>query len=411
MSKKQVIILLLFVFVIILVNNFITQFFNVPLRLKMSSELESSRRRISSQALFDYVWIDVKQSYFDHTMNGQKWRRWKDHYRGKIHTDEDAKVAINTMLSSLNDPYSNYMNREEYMNQTMDINASVTGIGVNISSIDGKITVVGVIEGSPAQSSQILENDIIYKVDGVETSGMPLSDVAQKVRGKEGSIVELKILRGDKKLTKKIKRKVVMIKSVKSSVDKEIGYIQIMSFIGTSTSKEFLDALHKTDKTKGLIIDLRGNSGGLLPNAVFITSLFLNKGDDLVSIVGRGGYKKVIKASDVQYKVDKPVVVLVDGLSASASEIFSGAMKDYHRATIIGTNTFGKGMVQEIVPLPNLTGMNLTIAKYLTPNGIDINHKGIVPDVKVELTLDDVKKKNDKQLLVAKQELRKLIDN
>ena len=131
--------------------------------------------------------------------------------------------------------------------------------------------------------------------------------------------------------------------------------------------------------------------------------------NDIVSIIGRNGYRNRIKAQNTQLMIDKPLIVMVDGGSASASEILSGALKDYHKAKILGTRTYGKGMVQQIVPLPNGTGINLTIAKYLTPNGTDINEKGIEPDINVELTIDDMKANNDKQLIIAKKELKKMI--
>ena len=204
-------------------------------------------------------------------------------------------------------------------------------------------------------------------------------------------------------------RKEIKIKTVKSSViDKNIGYIQISSFIDSTTPNEFLEALEKTKDTQGLIIDLRGNTGGLLPNAVFIANLFIPKGN-IVSIVGRNGYKYDINAQDTEFSIKKPTVVLVDGNSASASEILSGALKDYNKAKLLGTTTYGKGMVQKIIPMPNETGLNLTIAKYLTPKGTDINKKGITPDIQVEFSLKDVKTNNDAQLQAAKNVLSKML--
>ena len=185
-------------------------------------------------------------------------------------------------------------------------------------------------------------------------------------------------------------------------MDKNIGYIQILSFIGSTTSNEFLEALEKTEKTDGLILDLRGNPGGLLPNAVFIANLFIQEGK-IVSVVGRNGFKQDLIAQEADYNVNKPLIVLIDHSSASASEILSGALKDYNKAKLVGTTTYGKGMVQQVMPMPNETGLNLTIAKYLTPKGTDINKKGITPDVNVELTLDDLKKNKDAQLDIAKK--------
>ena len=239
-------------------------------------------------------------------------------------------------------------------------------------------------------------------------SGLPLSDVANMVRGPENTFVELTILRGKDKFTKKVIRKEIKIKTVRSSVEKNIGYIQIMTFIGSTTPNEFMEALEKTKKTDGLILDLRGNTGGLLPNAIFIANLFIPEGN-IVSIVGRNGYKYDICAQDTDFSINKPMIVLVDGASASASEILSGALKDYKKAKLIGSQTYGKGMVQKIIPLPNETGLNLTVAKYLTPKGIDINKKGITPDVEVNFTMEDVKRQNDVQLSTAKTILNEMI--
>ena len=159
-----------------------------------------------------------------------------------------------------------------------------------------------------------------------------------------------------------------------------------------------------------MIIDIRGNTGGLLPNAVFVTNLFIPKGK-IVSIVGRNGFHYDIMAQDNDVNIEKPVIILVDGASASASEIFSGAMKDYHRAKLVGTKTYGKGMVQKIIPMPNETGLNLTIAKYLTPKGKDINKLGINPDINLPLSQDNIGSVNDIQLETAKNIMEKMISS
>ena len=169
-----------------------------------------------------------------------------------------------------------------------------------------------------------------------------------------------------------------------------------------------MEALENTADSRGLIIDLRGNTGGLLPNAIFISNIFIHKGK-IVSIVGRNGYHFDVMAEDKNVNIDKPVILLVDGASASASEIFSGAMKDYHKAKLVGTKTYGKGMVQKIIPMPNETGINLTIAKYLTPKGNDINKLGIKPDVEVQLKRKDILERHDTQLEKAKDMMTQMI--
>ncbi|MFR1672294.1 MAG: S41 family peptidase [Candidatus Gastranaerophilaceae bacterium] len=405
MKKKQVIIFIAFVLILFALNKFLMNANNFSID-EMPDMV--NKDHVTSQKLFDNTWDIIQDNYYDSTMNNQEWKRWKEHYRGKIKSDADAKIAIDTMLASLNDPYSRYMSKEEYTEQNNSINSKITGIGVNISSIAGKIHIINVMDGTPAQFSNLLPNDIILSIDGKDVNGLSLSEVANLVRGPENTFVQLTVMRNKDKLIKKVMRKEIKIKTVKASVDKNIGYIQISSFIGSTTPNEFMEALEKTKNTEGLILDLRGNTGGLLPNAIFIANLFIPQGN-IVSIVGRNGYKYDIYAQDTDYGINKPTVVLVDNASASASEILSGALKDYKKATLVGTKTFGKGMVQKIIPMQNETGLNLTIAKYLTPKGTDINKKGINPDIKVNFTLNDIKSHNDAQLQTAKNVLSKML--
>ena len=224
------------------------------------------------------------------------------------------------------------------------------------------------------------------------------------------SFVDLEILRENKRISKKIKRAEIKIKTVESEImDKEIGYIRIVSFISSEGPVEFIDAMNKVKDTNALILDLRGNTGGLFQNAVFVANMFLDEGK-IVKVIGRGGHNSSYTAEEKEYTYDKPLIVLVDGESASASEIVSAALKDNGRAMIVGTKTFGKGVVQKVYDMPNNMGMNLTIARYLTPNGNDINKKGIEPNYFVEITKDDFEKNNDSQLNFAKNMLRNEIE-
>lgn len=402
MNKKHFIIAFILIAVLLFFNTLLHDIYVKLISTPNNVQTVVNTEQISAQKLFDKSWKTIKKHYYNKDMNEQDWYRWKAHYQGKIKTEDDAYVAINTMLASLNDPYSKFLSKREFSELNTSIDSKITGIGVNILSNAGKIIILNVIEGTPASSSGVKSGDIIFSVNKKEVSGMTVSDVAGLVRGPENSTVELTLLRNDKKIIKTIKRKEIKIKTVKSSVDKNIGYIQILSFIGSTTSNEFIEALEKTEKTDGLILDLRGNPGGLLPNAIFIANLFISKGK-IVSIVGRNGFKQDFTAQETNYNIKKPLVVLIDHSCASASEILSGALKDYKKAKLVGTTTYGKGMVQQVIPMPNETGLNLTIAKYLTPNGTDINKKGITPDINIELTFDDLKKNNDTQLDMAKK--------
>lgn len=377
-----------------------------PMLVQNQKSIDTTR--VSPQRLFDNSWQTIKNEYYDHNFNHQHWARWKSHYQGKIKTEADAKVAIETMLASLDDPYSRFLSKEEFSEQSTSIASKISGIGVNIINDAGKIRIISVIEDTPAQFADIKPEDIILSIDDKKVSGLSLAEVSNLVKGPVNTFVSIDILRNNEKLNKKVIRKEIKIKTVKSSVDKNIGYIQISSFISTSTPNEFLEALENTNNSEGLIVDLRGNTGGLLTNAIFIANLFIENGK-LVSIVGRNGYKYDVMAQDTNVHIQKPMILLVNGSSASASEILSGAMKDYHKAKIIGTQTFGKGMVQKIIAMPNETGLNLTIAKYLTPKGKDINKKGISPDIEVKFTQKDLDDKKDVQLEKAKQIIKEMI--
>lgn len=402
---KTILLIVLAIATAFAINGFYNAYHN-PLLNVEKKDVDTSQ--MSSQKLFEHTWQVVKNEYYDPNFNRQYWVRWKNHYKGKIKTEEDAKVAIDSMLESLDDPYSRFLTKREFAEQNSSITSKISGIGVNIVNDSGKTKIINVIENTPAQFADLKSGDIIISVDGVKVSGLSLAQVSSLVKGPVNTFVSMDILRGNEVIKKKIIRKEISIKTVKSSVDKNIGYIQLTSFISAATPNEFLEALENTHDTKGLIIDLRGNTGGLLPNAVFISNLFINKGK-IVSIVGRNGYHYDIMAQDTNVNIDKPVILLVDGASASASEIFSGAMKDYHRAKLVGTKTYGKGMVQKIIPMPNETGLNLTVAKYLTPKGSDINKLGINPDIEMPIKQADILAKKDTQLEKAKDILNSMI--
>ena len=403
MRVKQLLLPLLLILILVMFNRVFLNTFSRANQY-FSSQTLNTTEILHPQRLFERTWKIIYKDYYDPSLNHQEWGRWKNHYHNKIKTDEDAKVAIDTMIASLNEPYTRFMNEKEFQDLTTSITSKIFGIGVNIYSNSGKIEVFNVIPSTPADFAGIKQGDVIIAVDGKDTNGMNVSEVATLVRGPENSVVEITLLRNNKKLLKKIKRKEIKIKNVKSSIiDNHIAYIQIISFMGGTTPIEFLDALESTKNTDSIIIDLRGNTGGLLDNAVFIANLFIPQGE-IVEIIYRNGHKKSISANP-QKPLDKPVVVLVNGASASASEILSGALKDYKKAKLVGKKTFGKGLVQKVVPLPNNTGVNITVARYLTPNGTDINKLGIKPDIEIGNEFDFYlnNSKKDLQLEAAKE--------
>lgn len=407
MRVKQFLLVLLLVLILVVFNNAFLNTFKKANSYFATQSLYNMET-VQPQKLFEQTWRIILKDYFEPSMNHQNWDKWKERYKGKILTDDDAKVAIDTMIASLDEPYTRFMNKKEYTDLTTSITSKIYGIGVNIYSNSGKVEIFNVIPATPADLAQLKQGDIIISVDGKNTNGMNVAEVAALVRGPENSIVELTVLRNNQKIVKKIKRKEIKIKNVKSSIlDEHIGYIQVISFMGATTPNEFLEALETTKNTDGLIIDLRGNTGGLLENAIFIANMFIQKGE-IVEIIYRNGNKKSITANPIQQPLSKPVVVLINGASASASEILSGALKDYKKAILVGKKTFGKGLVQKVVPLPNQTGVNVTIARYLTPNGDDINKLGIKPDFEIGNEFDFlIENKKDVQLEKAKALLSK----
>lgn len=364
--------------------------------------------------LYDQVWKLVNSKYVDQSKNAQDWeRKWRHKYDDKIQTNEDAYLAINTMLASLDDPYTRFLDPKEFNEEKNSISGSLKGIGIQIGMKDGKLTVIAPIEDTPAERAGIMAGDIILEINGKSTSSITVDKAADQIRGPEGTTVTLLIKRENQEpKSYTVQRANIRLKSISQKVPEnikipdEICYIRLSSFISRDAKTEFRDILTKNYYKKGFIIDLRANPGGLLSNAIAISDMFLDSGD-IVSTVDRNNYKETDRATK-GVVTKRPVVILINKGSASASEIFSGAMKDNGRAVLVGEQSFGKGLVQEIDKLNGGSGVNITIQKYLTPSGTDIHKKGITPDVVVKMTEEDIKNKNDVQLKKAIQVLQSL---
>lgn len=360
----------------------------------------------SPQELYDDVWKLANARFVDEGKNGQDWRIWRHRYDKAIKDNEDAQVAIETMLASLNDRYTRYLDPEEFAEEGRSIKARLYGIGIQIGVRDNKIVVISPIVDTPADRAGVLANDEILEIDTKSTQGMSVKDAANLIRGEKGTIVKLLIKRGDKAAKMyDIMRDEIKLKSVdldnpfKVAIPGNVGYVKLSTFLSATASNELKTAMKDLGKKDAYIIDLRSNPGGLLTNAIQIADFFLD-GGSIVSTVDRDGYKEIRRA-DKDLLTDKPLVILIDGGSASASEILSGALKDTHRALLVGDKSFGKGLVQEINQLPGGAGVNITTQKYLTPNDIDINKLGIQPDISVPRTEEDFKNKRDPQLQKA----------
>ena len=367
--------------------------------------------------LYDEVWQYVDRRYVDKTDNHQDWNaKWRHKYDNYLQTNEDAYVAINTMLASLNDPYTRFLDPKENKEENNAMQGSLKGIGIQIGMKDGKLTVIAPIEDTPAEKAGLLAGDEILEINGNSTKSITVDKAAEQIRGPEGTQVSLLIKRGDQEpKLYTVTRATIKLKSVSQKVPEsvkmpdDICYIRLSSFMSQTAAMEFRSIIEKNYNKKGFIIDLRSNPGGRLMHAITIADMFLDKGSDIVSQVDRNNYKNVDRATK-GVLTKKPVVVVINKGSASASEILSGALRDNGKAVLVGETTFGKGLVQEVIPLgPNReTCVHITIQKYLTPNGTDIHKRGIKPDVEVKLSEEDIKNKNDVQLKKAIEVMQKM---
>jgi carboxyl-terminal processing protease len=345
--------------------------------------------------LLDEVWNIVDSQYVDGTFNQTDWQAVrKDFLNRKYDSKPAAYVASREMLKKLGDPYTRFMDPDEYSNMQIDTSGELSGVGIQLSVDDKtkRLTVVAPIEDSPAAKAGIQSKDIIIKIDDKTTEGMDDKMAVRLIRGTAGSKVKLTILREKQEKEFALVRQRIELHPVRSRVQtvngSNIGYIRLVQF-SQPAIKEMKEAIERLEKeqVKGYVLDLRSNPGGLLNASVDIARMLLNQGG-IVSTVTREGEAERQTANNSAL-TEKPLVVLVDGGSASASEILSGAIQDNRRGKIIGIKTFGKGLVQAVLPMQSdgkKSAMAVTIAKYLTPNGRDINKHGIDPDVPVALT-------------------------
>jgi len=383
--------ILLTIFYIVFFSNFEVK--NAKAGIEVTAPIQAEAN-ISPDELYQKVWELIKKDFVDQTYNGQDWDIWKNRYKGKLQTLDDAHKAIETMLVSLGDRYTRFLSKKDFDDEKQAINAKLTGIGIQIGlDKSQRLIVIAPIEGTPAAMAGLMPSDEITEINGESTKGISVEEAATQIKGPIGTQVTLTIARGKETLKKTITRAEIPIKAIAKGqakiIKNNIAYIRLNSFISQEATKEMKETMKQLEKASGLIIDLRDNPGGLLTNAIEISDMFLDDGV-IVSTVDRDGYIQSVTADD-KTTSDKPVVLLVNENSASASEIFSGALKDNQRAKIVGSKTFGKGLVQGINKLDDGSGVNITIAKYLTPAKIDINQLGIKPDYEVKLTIDDYK--------------------
>ena len=333
----------------------------------------------------------------------------KKEYVDEVDQAEVMDSAINGVLQSL-DPYSSYMSPELFKEMQTDTRGEFGGLGIEIGMESGVVKVISPIDDTPAAKAGIKAGDYIVKIGKDQVQGKSLLEAVKLMRGPVGTSIDLTIRRKDikKPLKFTVTRKIIEVQSVSSKVvgeEKNLGYIRLKSF-NENSDKQFLKSLKKFEKNPrvmGYVLDLRNNPGGLLTQAINITDFFLDDGE-IVSTKGRkiSETRKFFARKGDEIK-GKPIIVLINNGSASASEIFAGALKDHKRAIILGENSFGKGSVQSIIPLRNGGGMRLTISKYYLPSGKSISEVGVTPDIFIEEEGDDfqINSDNDNQLNYA----------
>jgi len=347
----------------------------------------------SPKVVLDEAWQIVNREHIDGSFNHTDWQATRKSLLEKNYTSqEQAYEALRQSLEQLNDPYTRFLDPEQYKTLTNQTSGEMSGVGMQLKQeeLTKTITVVDVLEGSPAMKGSLLPGDQIKEIDGKSTSGLSVSAAAKLIRGNVGTTVVLRVLRpGDKEFEVTLTRARIQLQAVrydlKREADQRIGYIRLQEFSANAGEQmqRAIEELSNQDP-HGYILDLRGNPGGLLRISIDITRMWMDQGT-IVSTVHRDGDREELRANRSAL-TDKPIVVLVDGNSASASEIVAGALKDNGRAVIMGDQTFGKALVQSVHSLSDGSGLAVTIAHYYTPKGTDISKKGVTPDVTINLT-------------------------
>jgi len=374
--------------------------------------------------VIDHVWQIVYRDFLD--SNGKFERsNWinirKDLLAKKYSDSSEAYEAIRNMLSYLDDPYTRFLDPKEFNQMKIDTSGELTGVGIQIvkDKESDDLIIISPIEGTPAYESGIKARDKILSIDDVSTKGMNIEDAVKLIRGQRGTKVKLEILRNGNSFYKSISRERIEIKSVTSKINETrdgllIGYVRIKQF-NANASREMKDTVIdlETKNVSGYILDLRSNPGGLLESSIDISRQFIDKGI-IVSTLSKDGLRET-KRGNGRALTKKPLIVLVNEGSASASEIVSGAIRDNNRGKLVGKKTFGKGLVQSMRTLVDGSGLTVTVAKYLTPNGIDINKFGISPDIEVKMNsnqilLKELGTRKDKQYRAGEKELIKIIN-
>jgi carboxyl-terminal processing protease len=339
----------------------------------------------------------------DYSSVDELYKALKLNFDGKLDTNKLIDGAKQGLVKAAGDPHTEYLNAEEYKAFNDQLTGSFTGIGAELSQDPkGNIVIVAPIAGFPAEKAGLKAKDIIAQIDGTTTAGMTVSEAVDKIRGAKGTTVTLKVVRDGELKEFKIVRDEISVPSVTSKVENGIGYLTISRF-GEDTASLSRKAAQdfKAQNVKGVVVDLRNDPGGLLDAAVSVSSLWLPSGTTVLTERRDGVVSNTYKAEGDPVLKGIPTAVLIDGGSASASEITAGALKDNGAATLVGEKSYGKGSVQQIVKLNDGGVLKVTIARWYTPNGKNIDKAGITPDTVVTISADDVKAGQDPQKAAA----------
>jgi len=360
----------------------------------------------------DIINADGSQESIDFGLFWQTWNKAKELYIGKSDSKEMFYGAISGMVASLGDPYTVFLRPQDNEDLASDLSGKFDGIGAELTDENGQIVVISPLSGSPAEQAGIKPKDVILEIDGQVTDKMAIDTAVKKIRGKAGTEVKLKIRHVNQQdaIEIKVVRASIKVDSVSYKLEtisgKKIAVLKVSQF-GDDTmalANKYVGEM-KSAGAEGIIIDLRNNPGGYLDTSVSFSNLFLKKGAVVLKEVDKNGQITEYKANNETSVPNLPIVILVNNGSASAAEIVAGAMKDNHRAEIIGEKTFGKGSVQQLEPLTGGAALKVTIAKWLTPAGSEINQVGLSPDVTIGLTEQDKSQRTDAQLEKAKSEI------
>lgn len=373
---------------------------------------------ITSIGMYQYFTNDKTRQYMlvksseseDITSQLSKYKKLIDkYYLGEVDEEKLEEGAIKGYIEGLNDPYTEYISKEDMADYLEDTVGNFVGIGIYMvkDTESGKVMILAPIKGSPAEKAGILPGDLIMEIDGVEYSADEMSVASSKIKGEEGSIVNIKILRGSEILDFELKREKIIVNPVEGKVlENNIGYIEFSSF-DENTAEDFKIKFEELQKQgiKSLIIDLRNNGGGIVDEALEIADYIADKDSILLYEVDKNE-KEIIEKSKQDPIINMEIIILTNENTASSSEILAGALKDLGKAKIVGEKTYGKGVIQKVLSLADGSGLKITAEEYLTPNRTKINKVGIIPDEEVKLpdTVENVlrvEEKDDTQLKKA----------